>query len=432
VIAVSGNPYGDFLYQGGFAVVAIVTAGLIAAVTHPSSRLGAAVLGHPILRWLGLRSYAIYLWHWPIFMVTRAQLDVPLDGLPLFALRLFLTILAADLSFRFVENPIRHGALGRWWSGLHEGPASYQARSRRRGLLAGGALLIALVLSSTALLSARSNNDIAGLPTGVIAGDPSDGPADPSDAPSDPPSAAPTPSQAGPGSPSPAVPSSRPWKLPVGLLLVGDSQANMLALNAPSTVPKTFKVTDGWLEGCGILSDRMISKAFRRNMAECSTWTTRWTTEAAKSKAPLTLVMIGAWDVFDLQVNGRTLAFGSADWDAHWNAQLAKGIKILRNAGTQVALLGIPCYRPINAGGLIALPERGNDSRTRHLDTLLKAAAAADPSHVFYIEPPIDFCTNQKIATDVYYRWDGVHYGGKGAALVFKDITKQLLAIPRP
>ena len=53
-------------------------------------------------------------------------------------------------------------------------------------------------------------------------------------------------------------------------------------------------------------------------------------------------------------------------------------------------------------------------------------------AHVFYIEPPIDFCTNQKIATDVYYRWDGVHYGGLGAALVFKDITPQLLAIPRP
>ena len=191
-------------------------------------------------------------------------------------------------------------------------------------------------------------------------------------------------------------------------------------------------MTDGWLEGCGILSDRMISRAYRRNMAECSAWQTRWTTQAAKSNAPITLVILGAWDVFDLQVNGQTMAFGSAAWDAHWTAQLAKGIKILRNAGSQVALLGIPCYRPISAGGLTALPERGDDTRTRHLDVLLKAAAAADPAHVFYIEPPIDFCTNQKIATDVYYRWDGVHYGGLGAALVFKDITPQLLAIPRP
>ena len=149
--------------------MAIIAAALIAAVTHPSSRIGRAVLGHPILSWLGLRSYAIYLWHWPIFMVTRAQLDVPIDGLPLFALRLGLTLVAADLSFRFVENPIRHGAIGRWWAGLREGPASYRARSRRRGLLAGGALLIALVLSSTALLSAASNNDIAGLPPGVLA-----------------------------------------------------------------------------------------------------------------------------------------------------------------------------------------------------------------------------------------------------------------------
>jgi peptidoglycan/LPS O-acetylase OafA/YrhL len=418
-LAVNADPAGDFLYQGGFAIVAIIAAALIAAVTHPSSRIGRAVLGHPILSWLGLRSYAIYLWHWPIFMVTRAQLDVPIDELPLFALRLGLTLLAADLSFRFVENPIRHGALGRWWAGLHEGPASYRARSRQRGLLAGGALLIALVLSSTALLSAASNSDIAGLPPGVLAPGPSDSPAMASDGPSvAQASVAPTASPSG-------------HKLPVGLLLVGDSQANMLALNAPGSVKKSFKVTDGWLEGCGILSDRMISRAFRRNMAECSAWTTRWTTQAGRSKAPITLVVLGAWDVFDLQVNGQTLAFGSAAWDAHWTAQLAKGIQILRNAGTQVALLGIPCYRPISSGGQTALPERGNDSRTRHLDVLLKAAAAADPAHVFYIEPPIDFCTNQKIATDVYYRWDGVHYGGLGAALVFKDITKQLLAIPR-
>ncbi len=425
-LVVNADPAGDFLYQGGFAIVAIVAAGLIAAVTHPSSRIGRAVLGHPILSWLGLRSYAIYLWHWPIFMVTRAGLDVPIDGLPLFALRLGLTLVAADLSFRFVENPIRHGALGRWWAGLRDGPASYRQQSWRRGLLAGGALLLALVLTSTALLSAVSNNDIAGLPPGVLAADSSN---EPSVAPPSAASSAGSPGHAG-SSPSTAV--KGPSKLPVGLLLVGDSQANMLALNAPSSVRKSFKVTDGWLEGCGILSDRMISKAYRRNMAECSAWQNRWTTQAARSKAPITLVVLGAWDVFDLQVNGQALPFGSAAWDAHWTAQLAKGVQILRNAGSQVALLGIPCYRPISAGGLTALPERGNDTRTRHLDVLLKAAAAADPSHVFYIEPPIEFCTNQKIATDVYYRWDGVHYGGRGAALVFKDITRQLLAIPRP
>jgi hypothetical protein len=62
-----------------------------------------------------VRSYGIYLWHWPVFMVTRPQLDVPMEGLPLLALRLALTVMLADLSYRYVETPIRKGALGRAW-----------------------------------------------------------------------------------------------------------------------------------------------------------------------------------------------------------------------------------------------------------------------------------------------------------------------------
>ena len=58
--------------------------------------------------------------------------------------------------------------------------------------------------------------------------------------------------------------------------------------------------------------------------------------------------------------------------------------------------------------------------------------AAADPQRVFMIHPPAAFCNNQKIATDVNYRWDGTHYYKPGAALVFQVITPQLLAIPQP
>ena len=67
------------------------------------------------MRYLGQRSYGIYLWHWPIFMVTRPYLDIPLDGPALFALRIGLTLGIAELSYRFVEMPIRRGILQRWW-----------------------------------------------------------------------------------------------------------------------------------------------------------------------------------------------------------------------------------------------------------------------------------------------------------------------------
>jgi peptidoglycan/LPS O-acetylase OafA/YrhL len=107
-----------FLYRGGFALVGLATAVVIMATTEPYTRLGAVVLAWGPLRWIGVRSYGIYLWHWPVFMVTRPQLDVPFDALPLLALRLAVTIVIADLSYRYVETPIRTGALERAWKRL--------------------------------------------------------------------------------------------------------------------------------------------------------------------------------------------------------------------------------------------------------------------------------------------------------------------------
>ncbi len=109
------DEFQPFLYQGGFAVVGLATAATIAAAVDPAAHLGTAWLGRRLLRWIGLRSYGIYLWHWPLFMVTRPQLDVSLEGWPLLALRLAATFVCAELSYRYIETPIRNGALGRLW-----------------------------------------------------------------------------------------------------------------------------------------------------------------------------------------------------------------------------------------------------------------------------------------------------------------------------
>lgn len=114
------DEFRPFIYRGGFALVAIVTTLLILIVVHPRAQVGASVLGWGPMRWVGQRSYSIYLWHWPVFMVTRPQLDVPIEGVPLFALRMVATFVLADLSYRFVETPIRRGALERGWRSLRE------------------------------------------------------------------------------------------------------------------------------------------------------------------------------------------------------------------------------------------------------------------------------------------------------------------------
>ena len=126
------DQYQPFLYQGGLALVALTTVVVIMVTVHPHTRLGAGLLGRWPLRWIGLRSYGIYLWHWPVFMVTRPELDVLITGTPLLILRLAATLVFADLSYRFVETPIRRGALGRAWKALRE------ARGARRWWLGAG------------------------------------------------------------------------------------------------------------------------------------------------------------------------------------------------------------------------------------------------------------------------------------------------------
>ena len=109
-----------WLYRGGFLALAVFTAVLIAAATHPASPLG-AILGVGVLRYLGRRSYGIYLWHWPIFMVTRPGIDVPWSEPVAFVVRMAVTLAIAEISYRLVEMPIRRGALGSAWHAVRSG-----------------------------------------------------------------------------------------------------------------------------------------------------------------------------------------------------------------------------------------------------------------------------------------------------------------------
>lgn len=94
-----------WLYRGGFLLVALCSALLIQAVLMQHSRLG-WFFERGLLRWVGQRSYALYLWHWPVFMLTRPGLDTPVTGMANLVLRLVLIALMAELSHRLIEAPI--------------------------------------------------------------------------------------------------------------------------------------------------------------------------------------------------------------------------------------------------------------------------------------------------------------------------------------
>ena len=101
----------EFLYRGGFLVLAILTATLVIVAAHPGLKFG-TLLGNPVLKWLGDRSYGIYLWHWPIFVLMRSGIDIQWSDPVAFVVKIAIVLIVADLSYRFVEMPIRNGAIG--------------------------------------------------------------------------------------------------------------------------------------------------------------------------------------------------------------------------------------------------------------------------------------------------------------------------------
>ena len=104
--------FDEGLYRGGFLILSVTVAALIVVASHPALRF-AQIFGNPVLRWFGDRSYGIYLWHWLVFMLLRPSIDVQWPDEVTHVVRIALVLIIAEISFRYLELPIRGGILGR-------------------------------------------------------------------------------------------------------------------------------------------------------------------------------------------------------------------------------------------------------------------------------------------------------------------------------
>ncbi len=137
------DQYSSFLYRGGFVLLSIATVLVLAALAHPASRLG-PILGWKPLRWVGVRSYGIYLWHFPIIVLTTPG-GIANGAEPLRELLQFAAILGISaLSWRYVEEPVRHGALGRLWRRARAGEWRPRRMSRQGWALTGASAVVLL------------------------------------------------------------------------------------------------------------------------------------------------------------------------------------------------------------------------------------------------------------------------------------------------
>jgi peptidoglycan/LPS O-acetylase OafA/YrhL len=144
--------YSAFLYRGGLVVLSLATAAVIAAAATPGTVTG-RVLGWTPVRWLGVRSYGIYLWHYPVIVLTTPVNAT--ENLTRAAWQTAVTIVISALSWRYIESPIRRGALGRLWKQLRSTgltTADWRTRTTRQATLAARGTAVAAVAGGGAVL----------------------------------------------------------------------------------------------------------------------------------------------------------------------------------------------------------------------------------------------------------------------------------------
>jgi peptidoglycan/LPS O-acetylase OafA/YrhL len=138
------------MYKIAFPLAGIFGAAIIASIVHPASRF-APVLQNKVLLWIGERSYAIYLWHWVIFQVTRPTVDLAGQAWALYSLRILIVFALADISLRYIELPIRRGVIQYWIKGRKY--RTKKERNRQTSLLSAATVIVVVI---AAIVSVRA------------------------------------------------------------------------------------------------------------------------------------------------------------------------------------------------------------------------------------------------------------------------------------
>jgi len=117
------------LYRIAFPLAGIFGCLVIISLVHPASRFAPLISSAPF-KWVGQRSYGIYIWHWVIFQVTRPSVDLTGQSWALYLARVLLVLALADISLRWVEIPFRQGMVQNWLRGMKYRSAKVKLRQQ--------------------------------------------------------------------------------------------------------------------------------------------------------------------------------------------------------------------------------------------------------------------------------------------------------------
>jgi peptidoglycan/LPS O-acetylase OafA/YrhL len=400
------------LYRGGFLLFSLAGCALVALIVAFPRSAVARVLQTRAAVEIGLRSYSLYLWHWPVCVFVDSSSG--LDGLALFGVRLVLTVVLAEISYRLVELPFRSGVVA--------------ARSGTRGAALAYATLatVSLVVALTIMrVPAPQPTELASALTalGVAPRAPGPGPVAPRS-----PAAARVATVRQPiAAPAPtAAPVPRP-DVPIGVY--GDSTAFLLGYDG--ALQRNVLHVAIWGDArasCGVVPGDPISAGRVMSVpARCMGWQQRWTLDAQARPDIPRVLMTGAWDVLDHRVDGRVVRFGTAEWTALVTRSYLDALHALTTGGGSVHVFELPCYGNGNVGD--SFPERADPARIAAINTVITDLARQVP-RVSVVRWRRLVCPNGQRVESVggvrLWQADDVHLSEGGALVVWRWLLPQL------
>jgi len=381
------------LYRGGFLLLAMGVALVVAAAVQPEGGPVARALSLAPLRGLGLISYGVYLWHWPVYLVLTPD-RTGFDGYGLVLVRIAATLAISIASYRLVEMPVRRGAFGKWKISWVFAP----------GAAAGVAVALVLVTRGGAPAFSLSTVPVAPMPSTAASPPRGDTTAKTADA-------------------------------PVRVLLVGDSVGLSLGWGFEREGPALGLST--WNKGgmgCGFLSvdeERDDDGQWVSERAElCKRWRSGWPSDVQAFQPDAVVILFGPWDTLDLKVGGDVLEVGSPEWHAYAWSQLESAVDTFSTSGAKVILLTAPCFKPRDMA--LAPTISGQHLRVWPVEPLnsLYGEFAQQHPEISVVDLDGFICPGGEYSDltidGVKIRSDGVHFTPEGAAVVARWLAPQI------
>ena len=379
-----------WIYRGGFTLVALATAAIIASVALLPASPWARLLSLRPVRYIGAISYGLYLFHWPIFvLVDHARTS--LVGWPLFLVRVALSMAVAALSFHFLEMPVRRGVLG-GWRGWVSAP-----------LAVGGTAALVVAVTAGATTAVTAVPAVAAPTTGTD-----------------------------PGSSANVATVAAGTGGPIRVLLVGDSEASFLGFGlGPDAAAANVDFQGDGVFGCGLLTSTTLFHGTLVNgnrgqrgghtFVPCGTQLERWRADVQAFHPDVVLLAEGEYEVRDQRIGATWVHIGMSEVDRREVSAITDATQVLGSQGASVVLLTAPYYKQLEQNGGQAWPEDAR-GRVDRYNALLHQVAAKSNGRVVVADVNSRLDPNGRFATTIdgqVIRFaDGIHVTAAGARLI--------------